>query len=119
MIRTLLFIHAEINSRHMATDYFSHHGYAVFTAENAEDAIRIAEGPPVNIVILDEDFVAESGFDLLANLARSLPDIPIVRYENIRQYCKVSPSAPDKNLSMNACQGLAFDKLLQVIRQAA
>jgi DNA-binding NtrC family response regulator len=53
-------------------------GYRCLAAENADEARRTLAAEPVQCVLLDLSLAARSGIDLLRDLHRERPDLPLI-----------------------------------------
>ncbi len=53
-------------------------GYQVFSAMNGEDALKICESTPVDLVVLDINMPGMDGIDVLRQLKARKPSLPII-----------------------------------------
>jgi len=53
-------------------------GYTTFTAENADQAYRVLEAQPVDVVLLDLKLPGASGMEVLQELRRRKPEVEII-----------------------------------------
>jgi DNA-binding response OmpR family regulator len=84
MTGTILFVDDEAEMRFIASNYFRHHGYGVVTAENADEALRLADGIPINVTVLDVNLAGEDGVRLMAFLRRHHPRVPVILYTGMQ-----------------------------------
>jgi len=63
--------------------YFKMRGIEVTGAENSQDAMRLAAQGKFNAAILDVTLGEENGLDLLDNLTRQHPTLPVVMFTSL------------------------------------
>lgn len=86
MSGTILFVDDEHEMRHMAANYFNSFGYKLLSAENADDAMRLAAANAVDVIVLDvnlADLAGKDGSNLIAALKRGHPAIPVVLFSGL------------------------------------
>ena len=59
-------------------------GYKAMTAKDATEAMRLAEGVNLALIILDLDLDGEDGLVLMKFSKRNEPDVPIILYTGLR-----------------------------------
>jgi DNA-binding response OmpR family regulator len=88
MSGTILFVDDEPDLRIAASNYFHHFGYNLLTAENADEALGLADRFPVDVIVLDvnlADLAGKDGSNLLASLKRKRRDTPIILYSGLAE----------------------------------
>ena len=75
--RRVLVVDDEPRVREVVAAYLEREGFRPVEAGDAEQARRVLDGPPPDLVILDVMFPGASGFDLLAELRRT-SRIPVI-----------------------------------------
>ncbi len=77
---TLLLVEDEATVRHLATRHLESLGYRVLVAQNGQDALHLAEQQldRVDGVLTDVVMPALSGPEMVAELRRRRPDLPVV-----------------------------------------
>lgn len=80
--RTILLVEDELPFRQIYRDALRMHGYDVAEAENGEDALKLIEQTPPDLILLDIILPKLSGFDVVTSLKQSAKtkDIPIIVY---------------------------------------
>lgn len=53
-------------------------GYSVLTAANGREALRLVEDRPIDVVLCDLRMPGLDGFDLIPQVARRIPGVPII-----------------------------------------
>src|SRR5277367_3303535 len=76
----ILFVDDESEVRFTASRFFKQHGYKVSTAENAEEALKVAGGTPLQVIVLDVNLAGEDGLKLMTFLKHNHPDVPIILF---------------------------------------
>jgi DNA-binding NtrC family response regulator len=76
-VKTILIVDDEVNLRRSLSLILQRAGYQTATAESAQEALRTLESGPFNLVILDLKMPGTSGLDLLPQLVRAYPEMPI------------------------------------------
>ena len=84
MVRKLLYVDDELESRFVVADYLRSLGYDMFTVERAKDALRVAGEVALDAIILDINLVDENGFELMSTLAAKHPSVPIILYSGMQ-----------------------------------
>ena len=116
---TILVVDDEPNSLFAICQLLTEEGYRVIPAENGKKALRTLETDPVNIILTDEKMPDLSGMELLSEVKKVDPHIPVIL---ITAYGSVS-------MAVEALKEGAFyffekpilnklESLLTIIRQA-
>jgi CheY-like chemotaxis protein len=83
MIRKILFVDDDLDSRMIVADYLRNLGYNILTVEDAEDALRIAAENCVDAMILDVNLIGANGAELMQKLQRIRPGVPVILYSGM------------------------------------
>ncbi|HXD01155.1 MAG TPA: response regulator [Verrucomicrobiae bacterium] len=83
MVKKILYVDDEVESRIMVADYLRYLGHEIITVEEAGQALRAALDNQVAAVILDVNLVGLDGPELLALLRRNHPAVPIILYSGM------------------------------------
>jgi len=83
MSQHILFVDDEVPIRETLTLYFRAKGIAVSTAESGDEAIRMIEETPFDLVILDLNLGEENGLDLLDRLKAMHPSLPVIMFTSM------------------------------------
>lgn len=74
----ILIVDDELPIRELLESYFVKNGYRVTTAATSAEAVRIADEVSVNLIILDVVLPDADGLQLLGELKKSHPRLPII-----------------------------------------
>jgi CheY-like chemotaxis protein len=83
MIRKVLYVDDDLDSRMIVADYLRNLGYNILTVEDADDALRVAAENNVDVMILDVNRVGLDGPELMGKLQRILPGVPIILFSGV------------------------------------
>lgn len=83
MIKKILYVDDDVESRIMVADYLRYLGHDIVTVEAAGEALRAANENGVNAMILDVNLVGVDGPELLPLLRRDHPGVPIILYSGM------------------------------------
>ena len=80
----ILIVDDEAPTRELLSIYFRRRGCAVTTARNAEDALRLVNELPVQLVILDVNLGQKTtGLDLVEPMKKVRPHTPIILFSGV------------------------------------
>src|SRR5574341_1940627 len=74
----ILLVDDEPNIRLFYKEALCEEGYEVLEAESGKDSLDILRHQPVDLVVLDIKLRSESGLDVLQNLTKEFPNLPVV-----------------------------------------
>jgi CheY-like chemotaxis protein len=79
---TILIVEDELPFRLIYRDALDMYGYSVVEAENGEEAMKVVEQSPPDLILLDLVLPKLSGFDVLTSLKQSpkTKSIPVIVY---------------------------------------
>jgi DNA-binding NtrC family response regulator len=77
---TILYVDDEVDLRFMVSSYFRQLKYHILTAEGAEEAMRLADGARLKVIILDINLAGEDGVKLMSFLKMNHPEVPVILY---------------------------------------
>jgi len=77
---TILYVDDEVDLRFMVSNYFRQLKYHILTAEDAQEAMRLADGARLKAIILDVNLSGEDGIKLMSFLKVNHPEVPIILY---------------------------------------
>ena len=80
MSKKILFVDDEPEIRSLVATSLQGAGYEVLTAADATEAMSLAEGVSLGLIILDLNLSGESGLALMKFLKRNYPSVPIILY---------------------------------------
>ena len=78
MPKSILIVEDEELVRSMLLDNFEHEGFQVFGAEDGREGQNQLEDEQVDLVISDLVMPRQDGLELLMEMRRSWPDIPLI-----------------------------------------
>ncbi len=100
---TVLLLDSDAQARTAAEQMLQHLGHAVVVATSLAEAREMLRQSPVDLVLAAMDLSAESGLDLLHELAPRSPEVAVV----------MMTQSPDPRTSMHCLRSGAFDYLLK------
>ncbi len=115
----ILFVDDEGEVRLTASRFFRQHGYKVSTAESADEALRVADGAPIQAIILDVNLGGEDGLKLMPFLKRNHPSVPIILYTGVVHDDEMIKKFLSEGAFRYLAKGTSFDELLAVVQRAA
>lgn len=119
MAGTVLFVDDEIEMCFMVSNLLKHHGYTVYTAENAEVALNLADAGKFSAMILDVNLAGEDGFKLMSFLHRNNPGVPIILYTGSYHDDAVVQKALKDGATLYLHKGGPMDELVEALRSVA
>jgi DNA-binding response OmpR family regulator len=75
---TILVVDDEDHIRKLYEKELTEEGYRVITATRGEEALRVAEREPLDLVILDIKLMDQNGLEILGNLRKINQNLPII-----------------------------------------
>jgi DNA-binding response OmpR family regulator len=115
----ILFVDDEGEVRFTASRYFKQHGYKVSTAENAEEALRVADGVTLHAIILDVNLGGENGLELMTFLRHNHPTVPIILYTGIVHDDETVKKLLVQGADRYLIKGASFDELFKAVQEVA
>lgn len=117
MKQHILVVDDEEPIRELLGSYFQKHGYEVTTAGTALEATRYADTTRLNLVVLDIALPDADGLEVLANLRRAHPSLPIVMLTGMGFDEELFQEARAKGANGYISKTLPLDQLLmEVVR---
>jgi DNA-binding response OmpR family regulator len=74
----ILLVDDEPNIRLFYKEVLCEEGYEVLEAECGKDCFDTLKNEPVDLIVLDIKLRSESGLDLLQNLTKEFPNLPVI-----------------------------------------
>ena len=74
----ILLVDDETNIRLFYKEVLCEEGYEVLEAESGKESFDILRREPIDLVLLDIKLRSESGLDVLQNLTKEFPNLPVV-----------------------------------------
>ncbi len=115
----ILFVDDEGEVRFTASRYFKQHGYKVSTAENAEEALRVADGVTLHAIILDVNLGGENGLELMTFLRHNHPTVPIILYTGIVHDDETVKKLLSQGADRYLIKGGNLDELFKAVQEVA
>jgi two-component system NtrC family response regulator len=78
MTPTILLVDDEPNSRFGISQILTDEGYDVVAAQNGREALEKLKGNAINLIVTDEKMPDLTGMDLLSEVQKSDPEIPVI-----------------------------------------
>ena len=88
MVRKILYVDDDIDSRMIVSAYLRNLGYQVATADEAGAALRLMRRNRPDAVVLDTNLIDMDGPQLLERLEREQPGVPIILYSEMSPHSK-------------------------------
>ena len=83
MLRKVLYVDDELESRMIVADHLRNLGYDILTVEDADDALRVASENHLDAMILDVNLIGMDGPQLMEHVQRLHPGVPIILYSGM------------------------------------
>jgi len=100
----------------MVSNIFRHHGFEVLTAENIDVALELADGVPLDVIVLDVNLSGEDGMGLMTFLHRNHPDVPIILYTGMQHDDEVIKKAISQGARQYLRKGGPLDELVEAVK---
>ena len=103
--------------RNLLSEFFKKKGYEVSGAETAEEAIRLVAETSPDLVILDILLPDVDGIEVLSQLKKSKPELPIIIMTGIGFDESLLREAQEKGASGYISKTLPLDQLLMEVHR--
>ena len=77
-VEKIMVVDDEVGAAHSLSDFLQEMGYLVYTAYNGEEALHLYDSDPVDVVITDFRMPLMGGAELLRELRKRSPGLPVV-----------------------------------------
>jgi DNA-binding response OmpR family regulator len=114
--KKILFVDDEPEMCFMVSNILRLRGFDVMTAENVDVALELADGIPLDAIILDVNLSGENGLELMAILHRNHPDVPIILYTGIELDAEIIKQALQQGARQYLRKGDPIDELVKAVR---
>jgi DNA-binding NtrC family response regulator len=101
----------------LLSDFFQKRGFQVTTAGNTEQARKISDEVPINLIILDVLLPDGDGMDLLESIKASHPNLPIIIMTGIGFDEDLLREAQTKGASGFVSKTLPVEQLLMEVNR--
>lgn len=115
-VKKILFVDDEPEMCFMVSNIFRIHGYEVMTAETVEVALDLADGIPLDAMVLDVNLSGENGLQFMTFLHRNHPDVPIILYTGMQHDDDVIQKALKEGARQYLRKGGPLDELVQAVK---
>jgi DNA-binding NtrC family response regulator len=114
----ILIVDDEPPIRELLTSYFKKHGYEVTAAADAKEAFRAIEEKKVEAVILDVLLGDSDGLEVLADIKKSRPELPVIMITGIGFDEELLQEAIQKGAAGYISKTLPLDQLLMEVHRS-
>ncbi len=98
MSRKILYVDDDAAILGMIKQLLEQAGYAAVTAQNVDDALRLAEATPMDAMVIDVNLAGDSGLMLMNFMMHNHKGVPVILYSGL-EYDK---AGVDKLLALGA-----------------
>jgi CheY-like chemotaxis protein len=116
-MKKILFVDDEKDWRSVVGAQLQDLGHETILARNGSEAMKLADGAQLGLIILDVDLAGEDGLSLMRYLRQNHPGVPILIYTGLDH----DEEAVKKILSNGAAQYLrkgTLEKLVQAVQRS-
>ncbi len=117
MKQHILIVDDEASIRELLQAYFDKQGYQTTTAPTAAEALSAAQNVHLDLIILDVVLTDADGLELLGNLKKMHPNLPIIVMTGIGFDETLLAEAKRKGASGYVSKTLPLNKLLTEVRE--
>jgi DNA-binding response OmpR family regulator len=82
-MKKILFVDDESDWRSVVAAQLKEIGHETIVARNGSEAMKLADGAQLGLIILDVDLAGESGLSLMHYLRRNHPGVPVLIYTGL------------------------------------
>lgn len=93
------------------------HGYKIFTASNAKQALQVAAETELTLLILDIGLNDENGLELLDVFKATHPRLPVIMWSGMGYQEDLLQAAREKGADCYTSKALVIDQLLMDIHR--
>jgi DNA-binding NtrC family response regulator len=116
-MKHILIVDDEAPIRDLLSEYFRKRGYKVSTAATPAEATSLADGVPLNLVVLDLLLDDIDGMDVLESMKKSHPNLPFIIMTGIGYDEELLKEAKQKGADGYVSKTLPLDQLLMEVHR--
>ena len=83
MGKKILYVDDDVAMLDLIKQLLEQAGYKVVTAQNVDDALRLAEATPVNAMVIDVNLAGDSGLMLMNFMMHNHKGVPVILYSGL------------------------------------
>ncbi len=118
MKQRILVVDDEAPILELLSAYFRKHGYEVSGAATSDEALRLVDDQPFQLVILDVLLADTDGLEVLAIIKQSHPRLPVIIMTGIGFDEELLQEALQKGAAGYVSKTLPLDQLLMEVHRA-
>jgi DNA-binding response OmpR family regulator len=117
--KKVLFVDDEPEMCFMVSNILRYRGFDVLTAENIDVALELADGMPLDVIVLDVNLSGDNGLELMTFLHRNHPDVPIIVFTGMQHDDEVIKKALERGARQYLRKGGPLDELVKAVEGAS
>jgi len=83
MSKKILFVDDDVAILDLIKQLLEKAGYAAIIANNVDEALRLAEDAPVNVMVIDVNLAGDSGLMLMNFMMHNHKGVPVILYSGL------------------------------------
>ena len=113
----ILIVDDEASIRDLLSEFFRKRGYKVSTAGTPAEAMAMSDSVPITLVILDVLLEESDGMEVLENIKKAHPNLPVIIMTGIGFDEELLKEAQQKGAAGYVSKTLPLDQLLMEVHR--